>query len=191
MATTTTQAETKEMLNGIDVEALKGTIRNIKADPSLAKTHWHVHTQWRGGTRSDTEVQGFALGGKQVEQKHTIQIDEPHELLGHDQFANPQEFLLAATNACMMATYVGAASMMGVKLDHLEFDIDGDIDLRGFLGIDTQVPAGYEELHYTVRVSGNGTPEQFQKMHEAVIATSPNYYNMNRPIKLVGELVLE
>ncbi|MFW6059518.1 MAG: OsmC family protein [Phycisphaeraceae bacterium] len=189
MATTTQQST--ELINGIDVGALKDTIRAVKADPAKGKTSWKVKTHWKGGTRSDTKVDGYTIGGEFVPQDFTLQIDEPHALLGHNEFANPQEYLLAAMNACMMATYVGAASMMGVKLDHLEIETTGDIDLRGFLGIDPNVAAGYEKLHYTVRVSGNGTPEQYQKVHEAVMATSPNYFNMNRAIAIDADLIVE
>jgi uncharacterized OsmC-like protein len=120
-----------------------------------------------------------------------IQIDEPCELCGTNQFANPQEYLLAATNACMMVGYATVAAVMGVKLTKLELEITGDIDLRGFLDIDRNVAPGYERLHYTVRMSGDGTLEQFEKMHEVVQRTSPNYYNMANPIELTSELVVE
>lgn len=188
MATTTAP---QTQLNNLDVEALKTAIRDIKADPAKGKTSWRVTTEWRGGTRSDTKVDGFVIGGQQVRQDFTIPIDEPRELLGSDQYPNPQEYLLAAMNACMMATYVATASMMGVRLDHVAIETTGDIDLRGFLGIDTSVAAGYEELRYTIRVKGDGTREQFEKMHRAVIATSPNYYNLNRAIPLKADLVVE
>jgi uncharacterized OsmC-like protein len=112
-------------------------------------------------------------------------------LCGTNQFANPQEYLMAATNACMMVGYATVAAVMGVELSKLELEITGEIDLRGFLDIDPTVPRGYEGLHYTVRIAGNGTPEQFEKMHEVVQRTSPNYYNISNPIPLTSELVIE
>jgi uncharacterized OsmC-like protein len=131
------------------------------------------------------------IGGQKVDRQFQIQIDEPCELCGTNQFANPQEYLLAATNACMMVGYATVAAVMGVKLTKLELEITGDIDLRGFLDIDRNVAPGYERLHYTVRMSGDGTQEQFEKMHELVQRTSPNYYNMANPIELTSELVVE
>lgn len=120
-----------------------------------------VKSRWEGGTRTD---HGVDIGGQKVDRQFQIQIDEPCELCGTNQYANPQEYLLAATNACMMVGYATVAAVMGVKLSKLELEITGDIDLRGFLDIDASVARGYERLHYTVRLAGDGTPEQFEKM---------------------------
>ena len=98
---------------------------------------------------------------------------------------------MAATNACMMVGYATVAAVMGVRLTSLELEMSGEIDLRGFLDVDRTVRPGYERMHYTVRIAGNGTQEQFEKMHEVVQRTSPNYYNISRPIELTSDLVIE
>ena len=76
-------------------------------------------------------------------------------------------------------------------LESVEIETMGELDLRGFLGIDETVPPGYESMRYTVRIKGNGTPEEFQEIHETVIKTSPNYFNVSRPVRLDAELVVE
>jgi len=187
----TTETQEQTIVNGINVTALKQAIADIQADPAAAQTHWKVCSRWGGGTRTDHFVDGFGIGGQKVDRQFQIQIDEPCELCGTNEFANPQEYLLAATNACMMVGYASAAAVMGVKLTSLELEITGDIDLRGFLDIDPTVARGYQHLHYKVRIAGDGTPEQFQKMHEVVQRTSPNYYNMTHPVELTSELVVE
>jgi uncharacterized OsmC-like protein len=186
----TTQSQ-QEMVNGIDVAALKQAISDIEADPDAGQTRWTVKSRWVGGTRTDHYVDSVDIGGQKVARQFQIQIDEPCELCGTNQYANPQEYLLAATNACMTVGYATVAAVMGVKLTKLELEITGNIDLRGFLDIDRSVAPGYERLHYTVRMSGDGTQEQFQKMHEVVQRTSPNYYNMANAIELTGDLVVE
>ena len=98
---------------------------------------------------------------------------------------------MAALNACMLNTFVAVCSMLGVKLESASIECDGDIDLRGFLGIDARVPAGYEAIRYRLRVRGDGTRAQYEKAHQAMIATSPNFYNITRPIPLLPELVVE
>jgi hypothetical protein len=70
-------------------------------------------------------------------------------------------------------------------------ETEGEIDLRGFLGIDPTVAQGYENLRYKVRIKGNGTKEQFVEFHEVVMATSPNFYNLSRPVALKPTLVVE
>jgi OsmC-like protein len=98
---------------------------------------------------------------------------------------------LAALNACIMVGYVAQCVVHGIALESLKIETDGEIDLRGFLGIDPAVPAGYENLSYTVRIKGNGTKEEFAKIHETVMATSPNFYSVSRPVALKPTLVIE
>ena len=181
----------QQNVNGIDIAALKGAIAQVEANPDAGQTRWTVKSRWQGGTRTDHFVDGFGMGGQKVDRQFQIQIDEPCELCGSNQYANPQEYLLAATNACMMVGYATVAAVMGVTLSKLELEITGDIDLRGFLDIDPSVARGYERLHYTVRLAGDGTQKQFEKMHEVVQRTSPNYYNIANPIELTSDLVVE
>ena len=61
----------------------------------------------------------------------------------------------------------------------------------GFLGLDPNIRPGYESLRYVVRIKGDGTAEDFQAIHENVMKTSPNYFNITRPIRLDGTLVVE
>lgn len=180
----------QKKVNGIDVAALRQAIADIKANPDAGQTRWKVTSRWQGGTRTDHVIDGVDIGGRKVNRQFEIQVDEPCELCGTNQYANPQEYLLAATNACMMVGYATVAAIMGVKLTQLELEITGDIDLRGFLDIDPDVARGYERLHYAFRLAGDGTREQFEKMHEVVQRTSPNYYNIANPIELTSDLVV-
>jgi uncharacterized OsmC-like protein len=182
---------TKEKLNGIDTDALKGVMKQISEDPSLGKVKFQVATTWKGTTKSETVVQGYEIGGQEVKRIHTFLIDEPLELLGEDTSANPQEFLMGAMNACILNTYVIAAAMKGIKLEKVVMETEGELDLRGFLGLDESIIPGYNELKYKVRLKGNGTPEQYEEVHKAVVATSPNYYNISNAIKLNTELIFE
>lgn len=179
------------VVNGIDVADLKQAIAEIEANPAAGQTRWTVRSQWAGGTRTDHFVDGLNIGGQRVARQFKIEIDEPCELCGTNQYANPQEYLLAATSACLMVGYSTVAAVMGVTLSKLELEITGDIDLRGFLDIDASVPRGYEKLHYTVQLAGDGTREQFEKMHEVVQRTSPNYYNIANPIRLTSQLLVD
>jgi uncharacterized OsmC-like protein len=179
------------VINGIDVDDLFALIDGVRRDAAKGKTNWHVTTAWQGQTRSRTQVEGFDIGGNRVARRFSIDIDEPCELGGTNRFANPQEYLLAALNACMMVGYVAQCAVRGIALQSLEIETEGKIDLRGFLGIDSAVPPGYESLSYTIRIKGSGTREEFAEVHKAVMATSPNFYNVSRPIALKPTLVVE
>jgi len=126
-----------------------------------------------------------------VPRRFSFDIDEPRELGGSNQFANPQEHLIAALNACMIVGYAAQCAVRGITIESLAIETHGEIDLRGFLGIDPAVPPGYESLSYAVSIKGSGTREEFAEVHEAVMATSPNFYNMSRPVALKSSLVVE
>jgi uncharacterized OsmC-like protein len=180
-----------KVVNGINIDDLFALIADVRQDAAKAVTHWRVNTTWQGQTRSRAEVEGFGIGGEEVKRRFAIDIDEPCELGGSNRFANPQEYLIAALNACMTVGYVAQCAVHGITLESLVIETEGEIDLRGFLGIDPKVAKGYESLRYRVRIKGDGTKEQFAEIHEAVMATSPNFYNLSRPIALKPTLVVE
>jgi uncharacterized OsmC-like protein len=178
----------KNRVNGLDLTALGEVVEAIQQDPAQAKVSFDVTTRWTGQTRSETTVDGFTIAGNRVARSHKLVADEPCELLGGDSAPNPQELLMAAVNACMTVGYVAGAAVHGITLEKLEIATRGTLDLRGFLGLDDTVPPGYEAIDYDVRIAGNGTPEQFEEIHQNVMKTSPNYFNLNRPIRMNGTL---
>jgi hypothetical protein len=91
----------------------------------------------------------------------------------------------------MTVGYVAQYAVRGITLESLEIETDGEIDLRGFLDFDPNVPPRYENLRYIVRIKGGGTKEEFAEIHEAVMATSPNFYNVSRPVALKPPRVVE
>ena len=188
---TATKLAEPTVVNGINVDDLLALIEGVSRDPAKGRTNWRVTTTWQGQARSRAEIESFEIGGEKVPRRFSIDIDEPCALGGTNRFANPQEHLLAALNACMTVGYVAQCAVRGITLESLAIETDGEIDLRGFLGIDPAVPQGYENLNYTVRIKGNGTSEQFAEIHQAVMATSPNFYNMSRAVKLNPALVVE
>jgi uncharacterized OsmC-like protein len=149
------------------------------------------HLGLQGQTRSRATVESFHLGGQEVKRHFEIDVDEPVELLGENTAPNPQEMLMTALNACIMVGYVAGAAMKGIRLDKVEIETSGQLDLRGFLGIDASVPPGYEMIRYTVTMKGDGNEADFREIHETVMKTSPNYFNIARPVRIESELVVE
>lgn len=179
------------VVNGIDTDAVKELIGRVANDSDEGQTNWKVTTLWKGGARTETRVDGYHIGGQYVKKDFTISTDEPLELGGTNSSANPQETLMAALNACMTVGYVVGCAMEGIELEELRIETEGEIDLRGFFGLDPNVKPGYDEIHYTVHIKGNGTKEQFRKVHETVIATSPNRFNVANSIRLTSDLMVE
>ena len=186
-----TAVKNRRIVNGVDTVALRQLISDVDSNPRNGKVKFGVATHWRGGALSETRVDGYEFAGRTIEKDFSILIDEPRELCGSNTQPNPQEMLMAALNSCMLCGYVAGATIHGIELESLVIETEGELDLRGFLGIDAKVKPGYDEIHYIVRIKGDGTPEQFAAIHETVMATSPNRFNLASPIKLTADLVVE
>jgi uncharacterized OsmC-like protein len=177
-------------VNGIPVEAVKALIGAVAGDSSKGLTRWRVANTWRGRTRSRAAVDGYEIGGQAVRRAFQMDVDEPLELGGTNLDANPQEYLLAALNACMIVGFTALCALEGYRIDHLEIATEGDIDLRGFLGLDAAVAPGYERLATTMQVRGGATSEQFRQVFQTMLATSPNFHNITRPVEVIPQLVV-
>ena len=178
----------RAQVNGIDIAGLQEMAASIAEIPDRGRAGFHVKTDWKGQTRTESTTDSCTLGGALIPRGFTIRTDEPHELLGSDSAPNPQELLMAALNACMVVHYVAQASVRGIVLDSCRIETEGEIDLRGCLGADETIPPGFRRINYTVFLEGTGTREQFEEIHEAVTSASPNYFNMAQPTQMCGRL---
>ena len=182
---------TGKMVNGLDVDELGAVTHEMERDPAKSQVEFRVCTEWKGQLRSRTSVDSYTIGGWQVHRNFTIDADEPFELCGRNTAPNPQELLMAALNACLTERYVAGAAQRGITLQRVRVESAGALDLRGLFGLEASVAPGYETIRYTARLKGFATPEQLQELHEAVVRTSPNFFNITRPVKVFAQLVLE
>lgn len=178
-------------LNGIDVAGLHAFVGAVKEDPKKGIVLFNVKTNWEGQTRTVATASEYTLGGQKHQRHFEIAADEPGELLGKNSAPNPQEVLMAALNACMSVGYIANAAAMGIKVEKLEIQTEGQLDLRGFLGIDESVKPGYEEVRYTVTLRTNAPKEKVEELHRLVMKTSPNFSNFASAIRMVPTLVVE
>jgi uncharacterized OsmC-like protein len=183
-----TDIATRTRINGLDLAALDEMVSAVGANAGCGTAGFRVQTVWKGQTRSESTVESFTCAGVPIPRSFTIIADEPKELLGTDLAPNPQELLLSAINACMMVGYVSQAAVRGITLEDCRIETEGELDLRGFLGLDENVPPGYRRICYTVYLEGDGTREQYEEIHQAVMATSPNYFNIAQPVQMCGRL---
>ena len=178
----------KAIVNDIDLDRLTQLVAEAAVTPALG---FEVTTKWDGQFRSESHVGPIRFGnGDTVIRDFVIKADEPEEILGSNQSPNPQELLMAALNACMTVGYVAGAAKRGITLHSLEIATTGTLDLRGFFALSDAVPPGYPSLEYVVRIAGDGTAEQFAEIHAEVQATSPNYDNLARAIRIEARLEL-
>jgi uncharacterized OsmC-like protein len=175
-------------LNGINVPALQGFVQSIKQDESKRHARFNVKTKWQHQTRSVATVSRYHLSGQDHPRYFQIAADEPLELLGENTAPNPQELLMAALNACLSVGYAVNASVMGITIHSLEIETDGELDLRGFLGLDDNVNPGYDEVSFVVRIHTDAPTEKVEELHRVATKTSVNLANFSRAIRMVPKL---
>ena len=141
-------------VNGVNLKILNGTVQAIADDPELGKCRFRATNAWHGGTDNRTTVTGF-YGAKQEiphKQQYVMRADEPPILAGGDEGANPVEYLLSALASCVTTSMVAHAAVRGIHIDSLESELEGDIDLNGFLGLSASTPKGYTDIRIRFRV---------------------------------------
>lgn len=162
--------------NGIDVDQLVATIDAIKADPSLGQFKFRATSSWNDGTHNTGRVEAFTHAGEQDTSRSApfeFEGDEPPVLLGNNRGANAVELLLQALGFCYAVGYAANAAAKGIELSSMEYEIEGDFDVRPFLGLDGARP-GFTEIRAKGKVSSpNATAEQLEELCQYVQDTSP------------------
>jgi uncharacterized OsmC-like protein len=164
-------------LNGVDTPTLFATIGAVREQPELARFQFRATNRWQHGTHSRSRLESFrGAGGEQAHvREFTFDADHPQVLVGRDQGPTPVEFLLHAIAACITAGIGNIAAARGVTLSEVESTVEGDIDLRGILGISGEVRNGYEQLRVNVRIRGDASPEKLEQIVQQSRARSAVY----------------
>lgn len=147
-------------VNGINVTALVDTIAAISANPELARFNFRAANHWLGAEKTRTTIRDFtgALQEHRIDSKgFTVDTGEPPVLLGIDHAPNAGEWMLHALIGCVTGTIVYHAAARNIVVDAIESRIDGDVDLRGFLGLSDQVRKGFIAIHVRMRVKTKAT----------------------------------
>lgn len=133
--------------NGVDVDQLVATVSAVEQTPELARFQFRTHTDWIDGGHSRTTVQNFHGAGQEDTSRaepFVLEGDEPPVLLGANHAPNAVEVILHALASCLAVGFIYNAAAQGINVRSLDFDLEGDLDLRGFLGLSDQVRSGYE-----------------------------------------------
>jgi uncharacterized OsmC-like protein len=153
--------------NGVDTAQMFGTLDLLKTQPELGAAQFRAHNTWVDGSHNCTSIQGFyAAGAEDTSRKEgwTVHAGEPAILLGADEGPNPAEYLLHALAACLTTSIVYVAAARKVRLSHVESRLEGDLDLRGALGVDAGPRNGFERISISFRVEGDAPREKLQEI---------------------------
>ncbi|MGD9850178.1 MAG: OsmC family protein [Nitrospirales bacterium] len=158
---------TPSTINGVNVDQLGANISAIQGNRELAKFQFRASNTWVHGGHNRTTIKEFYGVGKEDmtrTEPFVLDADEPPVLLGEDHGANPVEFVLHALAACLTTSMVYHAAAQGIKINAVESRLEGDLDLRGFLGLSKDVRPGYQNLRVHFTVNSDAPAEKLREL---------------------------
>jgi uncharacterized OsmC-like protein len=175
----------QEIVNGLNVGELRSCKDDCRDNPEVGKYKFRARNRWIGGAHCHTTIKGFRAGGQEDtsrERPHVLEGDEPKSLLGEDHGPNATEALLHALGACLNASFIYHAAAQGVKIDELEFELEGDLDLNGFLGVNEDVPSNFTQIRVKCKVRSDAPREKLEELCEYAQKRSPVFNTVSRPV---------
>lgn len=179
------------LVNGVDVERLVETVNAVKANPKLAQFRFRAHTDWDGGGRCHTTIKEFFGVGQEDATRaapFVLKGDEPSVLLGDNTAPNAVEVVLHALASCLAVGCAYNAAAQGIRVEALTFDLEGDLDLQGFLGLSDQARPGFRSIRVTYHVKADAPREKLEALCEHVQRTSPLLDIIRNPVPVSIEL---
>jgi len=165
-----------KIVNGLNVSRLHSNVQAIKEQPDLAKFKLRAHNKWVYGSHACSTIKDFYGAGQEDTKRkfhYILHCDEPDALLGADYGPGPAETVLHALACCVGSALMFNAAIQGVKIDKLEFEVEGDIDIRGFLAISPDVRNGFEHIRMNCHISGDAPESKLRELVELGQRFSP------------------
>jgi uncharacterized OsmC-like protein len=188
----TQAAQESRIRNGVNVETLYGTLDAIKAQPELARFQFRATNTWMGGAHNRSTIKEF-YGAGQIDPSRAagweLDAGEPPILLGSNEGPNPAEYLLHALAACLTTSLVYVAAARGVHLDEVESTLEGDMDVRGALGISQDVPNRYQAIRVTFRIKSDAPTEKLAEIVARAQSRSAVFDTVSSPVPVAVDFV--
>jgi uncharacterized OsmC-like protein len=185
-------ATTHRTVNGLDTGQLQETVAAIEAQPALARFQFRNRNHWVGGGENHSTIREFYGAGREDGSRRAafeFVNGEPPVLLGNNEGANPVEFLLHALAGCVTTTFVLHAAARGIRIESISTRMEGDIDLRGLLGLDDAVFPGYEQIRMTMDIQADCSSRELDDLLAYTREHSPVCNTVCRPVPVVIERV--
>jgi uncharacterized OsmC-like protein len=172
----------EKIVNGVNVEQLFSTIDLIKKKSEIAQFKFRAANQWVNGTHCRATVRDFygALKEDASREPMVFEIDEPPVLCGSNLGANPVEYLLVALSGCLTTSLIAHSAVKGIKIKKVESRYEGDIDLRGFLGISKDVPVGYKNIRVFFKIDADASGEEKEGLIKIAQKYSPVFNTITK-----------
>ena len=161
---------TTSVNNGVNVQALLDAREALKGAPEAAKFTWRATCKWQNGTHSRTNVKNFFGLGQEQQHKteSSFEADHPEIFASEDLGITPIEYVLVGLASCLTAGVAAVAQNRGIQLRSVESKLEGKMDIRGILGMDSEVRNGYDDIKVTFKIDADASKPEI----EAIVAQS-------------------
>lgn len=184
-------AQRKEkFVNGVNIDQLFGTIEMIRKNPEIAQFFFRATNQWVAGTHNKATVKDFygALQEDSSREAMVYKIDEPPVLCGTNLGANPVEYLLVALSGCLTTSLIAHAAARGIEVRKVESRYEGDLDVRGFLGISDEVPVAYKKIGVYFKIDADISEDQKEELVKMAQKYSPVFNSITKAVPVAAQL---
>jgi uncharacterized OsmC-like protein len=180
----------EKKVNGVNVDQLFKTIELIKEKPEIAKFKFRATNKWVDGTHNRATVKDFYGAGQEDTSREPMvfELDEPPVLLGKNLGTNPVEYLLVALSGCLTTSLIAHASAKGIEIKGVESRYEGNLDLRGFLGLSEDVKVGYENIRVYFKIDADVSEEQKEELIRMAQKYSPVFNTIASPVPVSVQL---
>jgi uncharacterized OsmC-like protein len=177
--------------NGVNVQALLDAREALRGAPEAAQFSWRASCKWENGTYSTTNVQGFfGLGGEQSHKAAaSFDADHPEIFASEDRGITPVEYILVGLASCLTAGVAAVAQNRGIQLRSVESKLEGKMDIRGILGIDSDVRNGYDEIKVTFKIDADASKQDIEALVAQSQKRSAVYDVVTNPVNVTVEVV--
>jgi uncharacterized OsmC-like protein len=170
------------LINGLDPDSLQNVVESVRQNWETGRITRSASVEWKGGFKSEATSRQF-----------TAQVDMPCGLCGEDSAISPLE-MLQAYGACLTVGYAMHCAARGIKLQELKINVEGDVDLPGFLGLTApehlnmdSLP-GYKNIRVDVKMKAEADDNTLKEIHQQVVSTTPVGLTLTRPVKVDATL---
>lgn len=148
--------------NGVNVEALLGAREALTEAPEAAKFVWRAESEWKGGTHTQSSVEGFfGLGEEQRHvREYSYDTDHPEIFASADKGSTPVEFVLVGLAGCLTAGIASVAQNRNIQLNSVKATIEAPMDIQGILGIDSDVRNGFDSITVKYDIDADATEDE-------------------------------
>jgi len=161
-----TTTDTRPVDNGVNVEALLGAREALTEAPEAAKFQWRASCEWQNGTHSSNSVEGFFGLGEEQHHRTTssFDVDHPELFASEDKGPTPVEYVLVGLAGCLTAGLAAVAQNREIQLNKVTATITGDMDVRGILGMDSDIRNGFSNVTVTYDIDADASREDIEAL---------------------------